>query len=689
MRFSNIDYTVVYVDPSRGGNGNGTTPANALNALPASISSIADNTCYVVRRTAEAKSCQLPSGTNSGLRNLMIVGMPMASDEAWDLMPQEARTAWGSDTALYANVRMATANGSFQMPNVEQFVLHRVHLFRDNVDANAWILRLDNANQGVACVSIRHCRFGARGIDVDRPTYQTVLAANRLTAYVHVQYARVLSIRDCTLNHAVAGYSSYGDGIYCRWSDIVHVEDVRVFSPAWTNSSQSWPLRLSDEGNDGVECIVRNVSQTIRLNGASGQYVPTLLSVKGYISLTLDGITVATGTPLAAAKPSSYQAYYSCVSVEEPREMTMRNVDMEYSDCWDCNAPVLNINRAEFSSYVPGVSKGLRNVSVTMARENGIGQCCTYANAMRDGYSHAVVQASFSSGSGPEVKTPCADGLVVKAPRCKALYGEGLRITDAEFEGAVHLKGCIADIRSITTWFPGAALNLYDGSHARVRRIACNTENDVYPYNEDPAIGTDFDDRGNAYVDESNTPLRPMACLPQRSEHIYLGFGCGSEGADGHFAYRCANGVCDTWSVHREGGGASALKLSNNACPTGGTMVLGRRPFNGMQLLPATTGRHVLRAHVALKGFARPEEIYRQLVVSAEVGGRTLYSTTDGRWADDPSSVWVNDSELTQLVLEMPLDVAEVAPVDVRVCYSWYASGGFVYLDPNIELEVA
>ena len=49
----------------------------------------------------------------------------------------------------------------------------------------------------------------------------------------------------------------------------------------------------------------------------------------------------------------------------------------------------------------------------------------------------------------------------------------------------------------------------------------------------------------------------------------------------------------------------------------------------------------------------------------------------------------MNDSDLTKLVLEMPLDIREVSPVDVRVYFSWYASGGFVYLDPDIELVEA
>lgn len=53
-------------------------------------------------------------------------------------------------------------------------------------------------------------------------------------------------------------------------------------------------------------------------------------------------------------------------------------------------------------------------------------------------------------------------------------------------------------------------------------------------------------------------------------------------GATGHFVFRCANGICDTYSVHRTGGGASALKLYNNTCSSSEMMVLGRRPFNGM-----------------------------------------------------------------------------------------------------------
>lgn len=79
--------------------------------------------------------------------------------------------------------------------------------------------------------------------------------------------------------------------------------------------------------------------------------------------------------------------------------------------------------------------------------------------------------------------------------------------------------------------------------------------------------------------------------------------------------------------------------------------------------------------------------MYRHFIVSATVGDKVCYSTIQGRWADDSSSVWVNDSDLTQKVLELPLDIPTVSPVDVRVYFSWYSSGGFVYLDPAIELK--
>ncbi len=690
MRYSNIDFTVRYVDPSKSSSGTGETPATALNNLPANASGIAENTCYLIRRTAEASACTLPNGTNSSVKNCLIIGMPIAADQMWDLVPAEARTAWGSDVAAYAQIQTTNASGSLQLPSVQQFVLHRVYLSRNGVDANAYLLKFNNSSSGIGCYSFDHCKFGAKGIDVDLSTYKTEVTTSKFCGYVYIYYARMVSVTNSLLNHGLCAYSSYGHGIYCRWADVMNVENVQIFSPATISSSQSYPLMLADSYAEGVECNIRNVTQTIRLNGTSGQYVPQLLSVQGYAALNASGICVKTGDALSDARPSNYQVYYATVNFQNVYELNIDGVDLEYKDCWSCRAPALQCTRCYGSTYVPGISKGVKNVKVTFASTDGIGSSLSYDNAASSGGTYAAINLEFASNDGSVyVKVPVVDGITVVNPRGKAFSGENIRLTNAEFEGCVTLKASVADIKSVKTWFPGKAVSAYSGTHMRVRKLECNIENDVYVFNEDPAVGSTIESEGNVFVDESNTSLRPMTSLSSQADHICQGIGCNNEGAEGHFAYRCENGICDTWSVYRQGGGASALKISNNSCTSGKTMVWGRRPFNGMQLLPTTRGRHLLKAHIAFKGYAKPAELYRHFFLSAQVGEKTFYSTLHGRWVDDSSAVWVNDSDLTQMLLELPIDILEVSPVDVRVYFSWYSSGGFVYLDPDIELVEA
>ena len=686
MRYSNVDFNIVYVDPSRGTDGDGTTPATAKKNLPSTAADFQNNTCYIIRRTAESSACTVPNGTNNNLTNLLIMGMPMASDAMWELVPAEARTAWGADAAQYANVQSTVASGSFQMPYVQHFLLHRVYLFRDAINADNYIFKFYNSSSYIGCYSFEHCKFGSKGINLDVSSYTGELTASRCKSYVYIYYARMVSISDCTINHAVTGNTQNAHGIYVYFADVMNVQDVRVYSAAWIDYGQYYPLYLSSNSSKGVECNIVNVTQTVRRNG-SATHVPLLMYVQGYVAMNVRNIQVATGSPLSATKPSGYMIDYPMMYFGSCYEMNMDGVDVSLTECWNCKAAVLSMNRCYASSYVPGVAKPIRNVKVVMADAAGIGEPITYANAQQTGDSYATVVLDFgSSDCSVYAKVPCVDGLTVKSYRGKALYGNNIRLTDAEIEGAVFLQYSVADIKSVKTWFPGRALHASYGTHMRVRKLTCNTANPTYPYNEDPAVHSTYNDNGSVFVDESNTSLYPMTAQSSKASHIYQGFGCNNEGAEGHFAYRTANCLCDTWSVHRQGGGASALKIYNNVCTNADTMVLGRRPFNGMQLLPTTTGRHIVRAYIAFKGYAKPAEMYRQFFLSVEVGGRTYYSTLHGRWADDPTSVWVNDTDLTQMVLELPIDIDEVKPVDVRVYFSWYAAGGFVYLDPDIKL---
>ena len=687
MRYSDIEFNVVYVDPSRSTNGDGSTPAAAANKLPDSVSGFADNTCYLIRRTAETSAVVIPNGSSSTIKNLLIMGMPNASDEMYELVPSAAKTAWGGDSAEYANVQSTAASGSFALPQAQRFLLHRVYLFRDGINADQYIFKFQNSSSPVGCFAFEHCKFGSRGINVDKSSYSGALTTSRLKSYVYIYYARMLNISDCIINHSLTGNSNNPCGFYCYFADVLNVQNVKIYSPVWSDyTSNAYPLCLAGTYQKGIECIVRNIEQTIRMNGTA-THVPTLLYLQGYISCTVENITVKMGNALATGNPSSLSIDYAMMYFYYVYEIAMKTVSVNLPGVWYAKEPVIEMNRCYSGNYVPGVVKRIEDVSVILASTAGIGSACTYANAATYNDNYAAVVFNFSqSDCTMYAKVPEITGITVKCPRGKAAYFENVRLTDAEFEGTVVLSYTEADITSIKTWFPGKALYVQNGSHARVRLMEANLSNPDYAYNEDPLVFSTLDNYGSVFVDSANASLAPMAASSSKAQHIYQGIGCNNEGASGHFAFRCQNGLCDTWSVRRTGGGTAALKLTNNTCSGADTMVLGRRPFNGMQLTPTTTGRHLLKAHIAFKGYAVETELYRQFFLSATVGGKTYYSSVHGRWADDSASTWVNDSNLTQRVLEMPIDIPTTQPVDVRVYFSWYSSGGFVYLDPAIEL---
>ena len=77
-------------------------------------------------------------------------------------MPQAAKTSWGSDSAQYANVQSTVASGSFQLPYAQQFLLHRVYLFRDSINADNYLLKFNNSSDYIGCFSFQHCKFGSK-----------------------------------------------------------------------------------------------------------------------------------------------------------------------------------------------------------------------------------------------------------------------------------------------------------------------------------------------------------------------------------------------------------------------------------------------------------------------------------------------------------------------------------------------
>ena len=334
----------------------------------------------------------------------------------------------------------------------------------------------------------------------------------------------------------------------------------------------------------------------------------------------------------------------------------------------------------------------MEDVRISLGGENSVGSWRNYDEARRfDSYYSLLYVENYNyDRTSCYPKAAVAKGLRLSNPRGNSLYASGCRVTDAVLEGAACLSGCLADIDSISTWFPGYALRLNNYSHARIGEITVNTENTEYPYNSDVVVQCcDGEYSGNAYVGRCNVPLCPVQ-LSTSAGDTHVARACGNAGETGHYTMLSRNVAADTWNVHRTGGAEACLKIRNDACDTGNTMTIGRKPFRGLLLTPSATGRHVLRMHAAFKGFDSLDALQRRLVVTATVdegsSPRVYTSSSDGQWRDDAEAEWVNDSDLVQKCLEIPLDITALSAVDVRIHYGWYSATGFAYIDPAMEL---
>ncbi len=692
MLYSNTEYNVVYVDPSAAAGGDGASPATALNNLP-SIGDIADGTCYLIRRTAPSSACSLPSGANDAVRRLLLVGMPLPSDPLHALVPDEAKAAWGGDAHERANVRAASASAGMAMNNLETLLFHRINIFRSGVSyISAYMVSCQQTSESKGVFTFDRCRFSLEGRDIDDEHYAGgAYTQNCLCGYVRLGRVRMLNIRDCMLNLRP---SEQYYGVQCQSPDILNFTGNTVSVLA--RGSMDYPyamLELSSTRRGQIEAVVSDLSVRYLLNGPEGTYFDRVLTLSCIPSLRVKGVAATMGDASpGTARPSRVVMNGSLLNVSEAGDYSIRGVSAVLPYCRRFDSPFIRVSCQTTNAYA-GCEREVCDISVTAGGDEAIGDGRTYAECRNFSESQSLLSVSSYQyeGQAGYPKVPEIRDVTLRNPRGMSLYASGCRVTGAVLEGGASLSGCMADITSISTWFPGYALRLDNYSHARVGSLTVNTANAEYPYDGDTVVQSqESGHSGNVFVERCNVPLCP-ALLQTAAGDGHLARTCANAGEDGHYTMLSANVLADTWNVRREGGAAACLKLRCDACPSAGTMSLGRKPFRGMVLAPEGAGRFMLKMHVALKGFADTGGLSDKLIVTATVdeGGtpKVYTSSSDGRWADDSDSVWVNDSDLVQKTLEMPLDIPAGATADVRLHYGWYSATGFVYVDPAAALE--
>ena len=717
MIFSNIDFTVRYLDPSAASGGDGSTPAKAMKSFPEDIYELEDNIAWIIRRTSEDHAMQLPRGECDSVQNILFFGMPKSTDAMWSIVPDEAKTAWGADTAEYANIKADTGDDpwgdecSFRLNNGKTFLLHRCYVFRDNTPAYSSIFKFPSSDY-IANISIEHCKFGSKGIDLEKSNFTAAVSNSNCSLYFHVNTAYVFSMHHCIVNVV-----NYGDDYYYDSNNPINVYNARYFSVSdidvFTTTSQyggdygpgsGTALNFSNGSWGGAYSDYEDLRFHILINKNWG-YFPALFysAVNDYC--VLKNVTVEVlERRLGSGEPSAYGVSQTLIRSHGSREFEIENITVNLPKCWKVWEYSKVVSLSGFcNSNIPGYSKSIKNITINLAETDGVddeyeGNYYEWVQYGRDdpGQYHyfSALEMSFSErnyyeGSWEPV---IAKGIVVNHPRGVALYAYGCQIRNCNLKGAVKLRRCVADIDSVETYYPGYALFAAEATTLRVGNLTLGKANaSVTGGADDPAVGSRYRDNSFIYVENSNGALKSNIGDGSTDVSNCYNFICGNEVDTGHYTCRSNNYICDTWNAHRVGGSPAVWKFTSSADGSGG-MSLGRAPFKGMQITPSATGVHTLTMHIATKGLTSITDLNRQLLIQISVPQtdgtqKVLFSSTHGQWLADSDAEWVNDSELNQQKIVMPLEVMTTdKALDVKIHYQLYSTSGYVYIDPVLDL---
>lgn len=717
MFFSNIDFSVKYLDPSASSNGDGNSPETAMNAFPASIDEMGNNTAWIIRRTEEDYSAFLPQGATSSVKNILFVGMPKSTDALWAVIPDDAKEAWGQDEAEYANIKADTGSDpwgeeySFRLDNGRTFLLHRIYLFRDNTSAYSAIIKFP-ASDYIANISIEHCKFGCKGIDLDKKDFTQSVNTECCKQYLHVNTAHVFSMHHCIVNVV-----NYEDGYYGDSNNPVNVYNAHFFSVSdidvFTTTSQyggdygpggGTMLNFSNGSWGGAYSDYENIRFHILVNDTWG-YMPQLFYSAVNDHCVLRNITVdVLERRLGAGEPTTYSVSQYMIRSHGSREFLIENISVNLPKCWRITEYGRVVSLSGFcNSSIPGHCKSVKNVTINMAESDGVdseyngnyydwikygttepGQY-PYFSALEMSFS----ERNYSEGSWEPV---IVRGISVKHSHGVALYAYGCQLHDCNIKGTVKLRRCVADIDSVESYYPGYALFAAEASTLRVGTLTLGKANAAVTGGaDDPGVGSRYQDNSFIYVDSSNGALKSNIGETATDVSNSYNFICGNEVDPGHYTCRSCNYICDTWNTHRTGGSPAVWKFTSSANGPGG-ISLGRAPFKGVQVVPDTTGVHTLAMHVATKGLTSLDDLDRLLLIQVSVPQadgtmKTLFSSTHGQWVDDSAAEWVNDSEMEQRKIVIPLEIMTTEiPLDIKIHYQLYSASGYVYIDPAVEL---
>lgn len=739
LNYNNVQYDVVYIDPTLSESGDGTTPSTALITLP----TLTDNTCYIIRRTSEEYLVDMPQTKyGNGLTHLLFLGMPREDSDFYPLIPTEVKEAWGNDSDTYANVRMniasytsTTANNIvLHMEALQSMVCENCYFFRDgnSGSANTYFNPMFWINTS-ADITYNSCKFGYAQYDLDDDDY---LANNediatdtskypqcKCCSYFRANDLNSLILNNCIINQVrYLSTTNYEYRIHTPSFTVLHRCKNFIMTNCEYNmlnrydhgiitdyktpglSIQGYYVNYTDIGyKDNAiikDCVINEIFcnavttltslQTITLGTNNTQVENVQINFKGMKNFNVQNLNLTNSHQLFRINKSINTIKVNNITCDltQQGQLSISHAPLlyiasNYSPVGNPNSYIKNIN-----FKFPSEPERIIGYDLTPLHLSGT----QYQWTTEDSWSHNSGTKFHTSG-----RTYLADNIVIEAYKGQGsiLYLDYANARADHIYGNIYMNTSTLDVDTIRTFNSHntcvtvnnasylkcneyiANMDKFDGTH----QIAVGNEASVYVNKTNAMLFDEISDTSNGHI---------------HSNSIHM---CPNYMANGQLFARNAHTFAKSWNVVRTGSNSTAsIKFSNNLTTVTdpNPLVLGLEPFSGIEVLPTYLGKHTLTCYVAAKNFTEEElkhcsencwiDVIVPETTEDKIDITHTYSSKSRPWYADTSS-WSGDAGLRIYKIEMPIDIKDLTkPVNVKINYKWVSTSGFVYVDPDIKL---
>lgn len=672
MRINNVNCNVVFIDPGASGSNNGTTPTDALTALPGP-STWVSNTVYLIRRGTS--NLTMSSGTITAA-NIYCFGMPKSTDIFYDVAPASAKAAWDSDVDDYANVASSSGAGLsstssfiglfgiyfritshttfYNLINFSSIDSYNIFMIFCKIKDPTYDL---DTTSSTSSTYVGNVRILGNNIVLDRIYIERQVASTATAISANFIYAidvtgNNLYIGNVTLWYQTNGYSAYpgGPGGISINSDTynnVTTENIDILLVQQSTTTFTGFGRILNI----LECnslIVRNFNITFdRFVGSLPANTSSVLSaiyiyMDDEASCTIDGLTL----DLSAATQDIFAGYYLDLdfnlynAYRMPLESSAKNIMI---------IPVDPIYQT--SSYKSN-SIDIKGGSPLFLEDCNL-----------DSGRHGIrLRAGATTEIGLRTQNLNISGPLIAENILYLDIDTYTKNTD-EVIDAISLIGTNAHI--VTANFPST----WGGNTSVALSNGCNVFIDNFNHE-----GLFYTSAGTSF----------------RKSTLYVN---NIGGIPGNWQAHNFLFHAETSAAFRTGGANASIRLYSTATSIdfANKLQIGKRPFPGLKLTPPSTGNRTLTVYIAYKLFTVPNNLLRYFVikVNSPTGSSdyTEYnSSIVGDWQDD-TSIWNNDEGLTIKKCEIPITVDRIDSVNVYIEYGWWeANNGYLYLDPAMSI---